>query len=89
MGEAPRTYRQLLELGWVWAQVGTDAPHLVPPHGDVAICLRPVERTRRVVVTAVSLRGCRKCMDRVGIVPPHAQRRQLELPVRRDTFTGE
>ncbi len=49
------------QLGWHWAQIGTNLAHLVPPHGDVALCLRPVERGRRTEIEGEPERACARC----------------------------
>jgi hypothetical protein len=53
-----RTFEQ---LGWVWARLGTNLAHLVPPHGDLALCMRAVERTRRTVLETRPDDVCSRC----------------------------
>lgn len=49
------------KLGWVWAQIGANLAHLVPPQGDAALCMRPVERGRRTELEAEPERVCARC----------------------------
>lgn len=58
----PSAGEPLSGLGWSWAQIGTNLPHLVPPNGDMAICMRAVERGRRVELEAQPERVCLKCL---------------------------
>lgn len=37
------------EMGWKWARIENNLAHLVPPHGDMSLCLRVVERSRRTL----------------------------------------
>lgn len=48
-------------LGWKWARIGNNLAHLVPPHGDVALCMRPLERGRRTELEAEPERACARC----------------------------
>lgn len=62
------SYDTLLKLGWHWARVDNDVPHLVPPRGDAALCMRACERGRRIKVTVgIHAGGCRKCKARAGL----------------------
>jgi hypothetical protein len=68
MPEQPETYQLLLDLGWRWAAVRDGTAHLVPPHGDAALCFRACERPRRQPVTSgLAQRACRPCIDRAGL----------------------
>lgn len=64
------TYDSLVQLGWRWAVVfGSPIPHLVPPHGDLALCLRAVERPRRrYVTTGIDAGGCKRCKAKAGLL---------------------
>ena len=66
----PETYRTLVGLGWRWAvRFGAPKPHLVPPHGDAALCLTVMSRGERLVVTTgIADHGCKKCKIRAGLV---------------------
>lgn len=49
------------QLGWRWARIGDNLAHLVPPHGDTALCLRAVERGRRTELETEPERVCARC----------------------------
>lgn len=87
----PETYEQLLGLGWRWARIGNETPHLVPPRGDAALCMRPVERTRRVLIQGgIASIGCRKCMQRAGVEARNPRSAEpLELGLRAEGYPGE
>lgn len=69
--QKPETYRTLTEdLGWVWAvRFGAPTPHLVPPNGDMALCLTVMTRgERRQVTSGIADHGCKRCKLRAGLV---------------------
>lgn len=57
----PSAGEPLSGLGWLWASIAGNLPHLVPPNGDMAICMRPVERARRTEHAERPDRVCMKC----------------------------
>lgn len=64
-GRTTEVGTSLEALGWAWARIGNNLAHLVPPHGDLALCMRAVERPRRTVLEGRPDEACARCASKL------------------------
>lgn len=63
--QLPAGAQSFESMGWHWARIGTNAAHFVAPHGDQALCFRPVERARRIALLEQPEDVCQRCVMRL------------------------